>query len=177
NLPVNGRNFLDLAQLQPGVQIQDGTNFDPTKNGFESISFGGRFGRTARITLDGLDISDENVGTTTQNVSEDAIQEFQIAQSPLDLSTSLTSAGAVNVITRSGSNRVHGDGFYNFRDKRAGNANFPGGEDNYLQRNNVGGAVGGAFVPDKAFYFFSAENFTQHLQAPVNLSGTGLDDL
>ena len=62
NLPVNGRNFLDLAQLQPGVQIQDGTNFDPTKNGFESISFGGRFGRTARIELDGLDISDENVG-------------------------------------------------------------------------------------------------------------------
>jgi Carboxypeptidase regulatory-like domain len=176
-LPLNGRNFLDLAQLQPGVQIQDGTNFDPTKNGFSSISFGGRFGRTARIELDGLDISDENVGTTTQNISADSIQEFQVAQSNLDISTSITSSGSVNIVSRSGSNRIHGDGFYNFRDKRAGGANFPGGEDNYLQRNNVGGAVGGAFVPDKAFYFFSAENFTQHLQAPVNLSGTGLDDL
>lgn len=67
-LPLNGRNFLDMAQLQPGVQIQDGTSFDPTKNGFSSIPFGGRFGRTARITMDGVDISDENVGTTTQNI-------------------------------------------------------------------------------------------------------------
>src|ERR1700751_3321538 len=49
NLPVNGRNFLDLAQLEPGVQIQDGANFDPTKVGFSSISFGGRFGRSAPI--------------------------------------------------------------------------------------------------------------------------------
>src|SRR5262249_41628441 len=67
NLPINGRNFLDLAQLEPGVQIQDGGTFDPTKNGFSSVSFGGRFGRTARIELDGVDISDETVGTTTAN--------------------------------------------------------------------------------------------------------------
>src|SRR5438477_2152852 len=104
NLPFNGRNFLDLAQLEPGVQIQDGTNFDPTKNGFSSISFGGRFGRTARIEVDGIDISDETVGTTTQNISAAAIQEFQASQSSLDLSSGLTSSGEVNVTTRSGTN-------------------------------------------------------------------------
>jgi hypothetical protein len=87
NLPVNGRNFLDLAQLEPGVQIQEGSTFDPTKNGFSSISFQGRFGRTARIEVDGVDISDETVGTTTQNIPASAIQEFQLSQSSLDLST------------------------------------------------------------------------------------------
>jgi hypothetical protein len=172
NLPVNGRNFLDLAQLQPGVQIQDGTNFDPTKNGFESISFGGRSGRTARIELDGLDISDENVGTTTQNISQTAIQEFQVAQSNLDITTSITSSGSVNIVSRSGSNQIHGEGDYFFRDKRAGGANFPGGQNNYLQRNDVAGGAGGPIIPDKAFYFISAENYTQHFEAPVSLEGT-----
>ena len=82
-----------------------------------------------------------------------------------------------SVISRSGSNTLHGDAFYNFRDKRAGGANFPGGQDNPLQRNNTGGALGGAIKPDKAFYFGSVENFTQHLEAPVSLAGTPLDNL
>jgi len=104
DLPLNGRNFLDLAQLEPGVQIQDGQNFDPTKAGYSSISFGGRYGRTARIEVDGVDVSDETVGTTTTDIPSSAIQEFQLGQSSLDLSTELTSSGAVNVTTRSGTN-------------------------------------------------------------------------
>ena len=122
NLPVNGRNFLDLAQLEPGVQIQEGSTFDPTKNGFSSISFQGRFGRTARIAVDGVDISDETVGTTTQNIPASAIQEFQLSQSSMDLSTELTSSGAVNVVTRSGTNKWHGQAFGLFRDHTLGHS-------------------------------------------------------
>ncbi len=116
NLPVNGRNFLDLAQLEPGVQIQDGQNFDPTKAGYSGISFGGRFGRTARVNVDGVDVSDETVGTTTADIPASAIDEFQISQSSLDLSQDLTSSGAVNVTTRSGTNTLHGEAFGFFRD-------------------------------------------------------------
>lgn len=169
NLPVSGRNFLDLAQLEPGVQIQDGGNFDPTKNGFSSVSFGGRAGRTARVTVDGVDISDESVGTVTQNVSAGTIAEFQLSQSTLDLSTDLTSSGAVNVVTKSGTNAVHGDGFYNFRDKNAGIANFPGGQDNYFQRNQFGGGVGGALVKDKLFWFANTERVKQATQVPISV--------
>jgi hypothetical protein len=169
NLPINGRNFLDLAQLEPGVQIQDGGNFDPTKNGFSSISFGGRFGRTARIEVDGLDISDETVGTTTQNVPEGAIQEFQIQQSSLDLSTELTSSGSVNVTTKSGTNAYHGEGYYYFRDQSL-DANLPGASNNYFQRNQFGGSFGGAFIKDKLFFFVDGEHTKQDLLNPV-LSG------
>src|SRR5947209_3187018 len=169
-LPINGRNFLDLAQLEPGVQIQDGGNFDPTKNGFSSISFGGRFGRTARIEVDGIDISDETVGTTTQNVAYGAIQEFQIGQSSLDLSTELTSSGSVNVVTRSGTNKVHGEGFYLFREDPFA-ARLPGGQKTPFQRNEFGGRLGGPIIKDKLFFFMDAERTKQDLVSPVLSKG------
>ncbi len=166
NLPVNGRNFLDLAQLEPGVQIQDGGDVDPTKKGFAAISFGGRFGRTARIEIDGVDTSDETVGTTTQDIPQGAIQEFQIGQSSLDLSTELTSSGSVNVVTKSGTNTFHGSGFYAFRDQSL-NANLPGGSDTYFQRNQYGGNFGGAIIKDKLFFFGDIERTLQAFQIPV----------
>jgi hypothetical protein len=165
NLPVNGRNFLDLAQLEPGVQIQDGADFDPTKVGFSSISVGGRFGRTARIQVDGVDVSDETVGTTTENIPASAIDEFQISQSTLDLSNELTSSGAVNVTTRSGTNNYHGEGFALFRDS-AFSAPLPGPPSPY-QRNQDGGNFGGPILKDKVFFFLDAEHTNQNLLAPI----------
>ncbi len=169
NLPVNGRNFLDLAQLEPGVQIQDGTNFDPTKIGYQSISFGGRFGRTARIQVDGTDISDETVGTTTGNISADSIQEFQIAQSTMDLSNDLSSSGVVNVSTKSGTNTIHGDAYEYYRSSNV-DASLPkpaGFDDPNYHRNQYGGTVGGAFIKDKLFFFAEGDSTNQSLFVPV----------
>lgn len=166
NLPINGRNFLDLAQLEPGVQIQDGGNFDPTKKGFSSISFGGRFGRTARIEVDGVDVSDETVGTTTQDIPASAIQEFSLGQSMLDLSTELTSSGSVNVVTRSGTNQYHGQAYYAFRDQNL-DADLPGGSHTYFQRNQFGGNFGGAIIKDRLFFFIDGERSKQDFLQPV----------
>ncbi len=167
-LPINGRNFLDLAQLEPGVQIQDGTNFDPTKVGYSSISFGGRFGRTARVSVDGLDVSDETVGTTTEDIPSSGIQEFQLSQSNLDLSNDLTSSGAVNVVTRSGSNEFHGELFYYIRDSRWGaDIPHPVGIPAPYQRNQFGGRFGGPIIKDKLFFFMDYERTKQDLSVPV----------
>ena len=168
-LPINGRNFLQLAQLEPGVQIQDGAVFDPTKNGFSSISFGGKYGRSARIEVDGGDVSDENVGTTTMNIPASAIQEFQIEQSSLDLSSGMTSSGAVNVTTRSGSNQYHGEAFDYGRWHNLAARVAP--EDLFFRREQFGGNAGGAFVKDKLFFFLDWERNRQDYLAPVELGG------
>ncbi|MFZ0762187.1 MAG: carboxypeptidase regulatory-like domain-containing protein [Candidatus Sulfotelmatobacter sp.] len=163
-LSINGRNFLDLAQLEPGVQVQDGSVFAPGKNGLSSASLQGQFGRTTRIDLDGGDISDEMVGTTTQNIPASAIQEFQVSQSLLDFSTGLTSSGAVNVITRSGSDQIHGEIFGLFRGNQRA-ADLPGVTRSPFQREQFGGNAGGPIIKDKVFLFVDAERTKQDLTA------------
>lgn len=166
NLPVNGRNFLDLAQLEPGVQIQDGADYG--KDGFSSVSFGGRFGRTARIEVDGLDASDEILGSTTMNIPASGIQEFQLSQSSMDLSTELTTSGAINVATRSGTNDLHGEAFGFFRDSSLAAAlPAPPGFSEPFQREQYGGRLGGPIIHDRFFYLVDAEHTQQSLQAPV----------
>ena len=173
-LPVNGRNFLDLATLEPGVQIQDGSTFDPTKNGYSSLSFGGRFGRSARVEVDGVDVSDETVGTVTQNIPQSAIQEFQVSQSTLDLSTELTSSGTVNVVTKSGTNDLHGAAYYYGRSNQTSariapiTPTQPALE---FGRKQFGAELGGPIWKNKLFFYGNFERTDQTLQNPVSLNG------
>ena len=159
-IPLNGRNFLDLAQLNAGVQIQDGGNLDPTKQGYAGISIQGRSGRSTRLQVDGIDITDDTVGTTTINLSEESIQEFQVAQSTLDPANSVSSSGAVNVITRSGANTVHGSAFYQYRNNALSapiNGTSP-----HFDRSQTGFRLGGPFIHNKLFWFANYEHTLQH---------------
>lgn len=168
-LPINGRNFLDLAQIEPGVVLQSGESFDPTKAGFSAISVSGVSGRSTRILLDGQDITDETVGTTIFNVSQGAISEFQLNRSTQDVSGDVTSTGQVLVATNSGTNRFHGQAFYNFQDYRALFAS--GGASNPpFQRNQFGGSIGGPILKDKLFFFGNAERIKQDSSTQITLS-------
>lgn len=171
-LPINGRNFLDVAQIQPGVILQSGETFDPTKAGYSAISVGGVSGRTTRILLDGQDITDETVGTTIMNVTTGAIDEFQLNRSTQDVSGEVTSTGQVLVSTRSGTNAFHGQAFYNFQDNRAGFARTTGGFDAPFQRNQFGGSVGGPILKDKLFFFANAERIKQDSKGSATTSPT-----
>lgn len=169
NLPINGRNFQELAQLEPGVQIQDGANIG--KDGYSSISFAGRFARTARVEVDGTDISDEIFGSITTNIPASAIQEFQLSQSSMDLSTELTTSGAINVTTRSGTNSWHGEAFSVFRDSSLAAAlPSPSGLSEPFQRPQYGGRLGGPIIKNRLFYFIDGERTLQHEQAPMLVS-------
>ena len=165
SLPINGRNFLDVAGIEPGVILQDGQSFDPTKAGYSAISVGGTSGRVTRILLDGQDITDETVGTTIVNVTTGAINEFQLNRATQDVSGEVTSTGQVLVSTGSGTNGLHGQLFYNFQDHRAGFAKTTNGYDAPFQRNQFGGYVGGPIIKDKLFFFADSERIKQDQDA------------
>ena len=156
-LPSISRNFLDLAQLQPGVQLVDGGNFDPTKNGFAGLSVQGAEGRTTDITVNGLDITDQTVGTTTMNIPDNSIQEFQVSQSSGDTSSDIGNTGQVNIDTRTGHNSWHGGGFALYRSARfAANPTLSPTKPPFKE-NNDGLDFGGPLVHNKLFFFVSGE--------------------
>ena len=121
DLPLNGRSALQLASLEPGVSIQPGSTSQ--FNAIVNISvFGDNAGATAGsgvgilMTADGGTINDEMEGGTSLNLSQEVVQEFQLSQNTFDLSTGIGASGALNIVTRSGTNGLHGSGYFFFRD-------------------------------------------------------------
>ena len=163
DLPLNGRSFLQLASLEPGVTVSPGTTAQ--YNALFSVSIlGGDSGRTA-INVDGGTIRNEIEGDTQMNFSQEMVQEFQVSSANFDLSTDITSVGSVNVVTRQGGNDFHGSGYFFFRDHNmaaypALNRN-PFAPDPFFARRNPGFWVGGPIKKDKLFFFFNYEYMNQ----------------
>ncbi len=163
DLPLNGRSFMQLAFLEPGVAAS-ATPLGQYNRQFDVSVLGG-MADTTRITIDGQNVSDPVNGGTAQNLSQDVVQEFQISSVNFDLSTGIAAGGAINIVTRGGSNDFHGSGFFYFRDHNI--AAYPAlrrdplNPDPFFARRQAGFTFGGPVRRDRLFFFTSYEHTNQ----------------
>jgi len=175
NLPLNGHNFLELAKLEPGV-----TNPARLNDNRVFVSFLGSGLQTvprvgySRVTVDGASITTPGHAGVIFQVSPEVVQEFQLSTVNFDISTSLASNGAINIVTRSGGNDYHGDGFYFFRDHHL--AAYPGlrrdasNPHPFFQRQQFGARMAGPIRRDRAFFIVSYERHDQRGVASIQPS-------
>ncbi|HET6929789.1 MAG TPA: TonB-dependent receptor, partial [Candidatus Acidoferrum sp.] len=176
-MPLNGRDYLDLMQLVPGVAInrQADLNDDNAKP-----VLGERANNTGFL-IDGLSNQNELNGGPAAQFNQDTIAEFQVITAGYKAEFGHASGGVVNVITKSGTNDLHGLASGYYRSNAFDSANIPGTSNvPYLLRWDYDLAGGGHMVRDKAFWFGSVENIHENRQlnfiAPPNTPQFLLDN-
>ena len=158
-LPLNGRNYLELALLIPGNV--PAPNFDPTKTGSVIISSAGQLGRGGNITIDGTDNNDDVVGGPLVNISQDAVAEFQVATNRFSAELGRSASSVINVVTKAGANQMHGSFSFFERDRRLQGlpATYNRGLNQTLpfDRQQYSATLGGPLKQDRLFWFGAFE--------------------
>ena len=163
DLPLNGRRFSDLALFSPGV-TQDPRSLTSATNG--DLSFGGIRGFQNSFLVDGLDFNNAFFAQARgryrapHQFSTEVVQEFRVSANSYGAELGRAGGAVVNVVTKSGSNHVHGTAFYYVRDSSFGASNPFLAFKPHNRQQQVGGTIGGPLVRNKMFFF---AGFDQHI--------------
>jgi len=174
NLPSEGRDAVWILSLQPGVSYVGGKEVDQSYDSRGGSVNGARSDQT-NVTLDGVDNNDANTGDAFQGALRttlDSLEEFRVATSNSNADQGRSSGAQVSLITKSGTNSVHGS-FYEYNRSNLGEANDWFNEQaqdisglpnrpGQLIRNTFGAAVGGPIIKDKLFFFAAYEGQRTH---------------
>ncbi len=162
NTPVLGRKFEDLLTLTPGVAITQGPDGD-------EINFNGQRGIFNNVSLDGGDYNNGFFGEqeggqrAAVDITLEAVKEFQVIASGANAEYGRTGGGVLNVVTKSGTNDIHGSAFEYFRTEALTAATSDGKPLDNFRRNQFGGSMGGPIRRDKLFFFGAAEGIREDL--------------
>src|SRR5436309_3069877 len=162
-LPLLGRDVANLAYLAPGVKATD--SYDPTKNRYAILSVNGQSGRNVNVTINGVDNKDNTVGGPVMQLPLEAVQEFVISTQRFSAANGRSEGAAINMITKSGTNKYHGSAFGFFREQQFNAENVfeqQAGQKGPYGRQFFGGSIGGPIAKDKLFGFFALERQREH---------------
>ncbi len=161
-LELNGRSFTQLIELSPGVSNQTGTS-DPVQGPGQTVSYSVNGGRTENNNweIDGGSVLDDG-GRSNLNVLPDidALDQVQVFTSSFDAQYGRSGSGAIEAVTKSGTNHFHGDAFEFLRNQFFNAKNYfdnPGERIGAYKKHDFGGTLGGPIIKDKTFFFFSEE--------------------
>jgi len=165
NLPINGRNFISFSVITPGVTVDRTPQQGASAT--SGLSFAGQRARSNNIMVDGLDNNDQVVGAVRALFSQEAIREFQVLTNSYSAEFGKASGGVVNIVTKSGTNELHGNAFIYFRDDGLNAKSYFERFDIFGNPVNLekapfsqkqwGATLGGPIKRDKTFFFLSFE--------------------
>jgi hypothetical protein len=165
-LPLNGRSYVELATLTPGVQLTQ-TGGQSTSTGFGSkLSVNGSRYTANLFTLDGTNLNDQfsQAGSASGNVlGVEAVREFQVLTNSFSAEYGHHTGGVINAATKSGTNALHGSAFEFHRDDNLDSKNYFDTVKPPFQRNQFGFSLGGPIVHNKTFFFTTYEALRERL--------------
>jgi hypothetical protein len=179
SLPLSGRNFLDVALLVPGVsptntasnQLFAETSAVPG----QGISVGSQRNFSNNFIVDGLSANDDAAGLSGIFYGLDVVQEFQVVTSGGQAELGRALGGYLNVVTKSGTNTVHGDAYGYFRNQRFNAANPISHQQLPLTQAQYGASLGGPLARDRSFYFANFEQRSLNQSGLVTIPQAGVD--